>query len=245
MPTPSLPLLDLALLQTLVAVNDGGSLVRAAEQVGRTQSAVSLQMQRLEQSLGLDLFNRSGRALVLTDAGQAMLGHARQMLAMNREVVAAVRGHRVAGRVRFGMSVDFEHTWLPRAMARFAQSHPKIEVALSVDRNSALELAVAQSDIDIALVFGKPKAAATPQIGTVPMRRATSFGAVVAQPPMPMARRAETQAPALAPAPAWSQAQTRHLPCPCCCWTKPACFVVPPCRPWMLPACPGAWQSPA
>jgi DNA-binding transcriptional LysR family regulator len=170
MPTPSLHLLDLALLQTLVAVNDGGSLVRAAEQVGRTQSAVSLQMQRLEQSLGLDLFNRSGRALVLTDAGQAMLGHARQMLAMNREVVAAVRGHRVAGRVRFGMSVDFEHTWLPRAMARFAQSHPKIEVALSVDRNSALELAVAQSDIDIALVFGKPKAAATPQIGTVPMR---------------------------------------------------------------------------
>jgi DNA-binding transcriptional LysR family regulator len=170
MPTVGVPLLDLSLLQTLVAVNDSGSLARAAEQVGRTQSAVSLQMQRLEQTLGLDLFDRSGRALVLTSAGQAMLGHARHMLEVNREAVAAVRGHRVAGRVRFGMSVDFEHTWLPRAMARFAQSHPKIEVALSVDRNSALELAVSQGDIDIALVFGKPKAAAAHQIGTVPMR---------------------------------------------------------------------------
>jgi DNA-binding transcriptional LysR family regulator len=170
MPPAGVPLLDLSLLQTLVAVNDSGGLARAAEQVGRTQSAVSLQMQRLEQTLGLDLFDRSGRALVLTSAGQAMLGHARHMLEVNREAVAAVRGHRVAGRVRFGMSVDFEHTWLPRAMARFAQSHPKIEVALSVDRNSALELAVSQGDIDIALVFGKPKAAAAHQIGTVPMR---------------------------------------------------------------------------
>jgi DNA-binding transcriptional LysR family regulator len=171
MPSPTVPLLDLALLQTLLAVNDTGSLARAADQVGRTQSAVSLQMQRLEQTLALDLFDRNGRALVLTAAGQAMLGHARQLLAMNREAVTAVRGHEVAGRVRFGMSVDFEHTWLPRAMARFAQSHPKIVVDLRVDRNMALEQAVSQRDIDIALVFGKPRAArSTHQIGTVPMR---------------------------------------------------------------------------
>jgi DNA-binding transcriptional LysR family regulator len=171
MPNPTVPLLDLALLQTLVAVVDSGSLARAAEQVGRTQSATSLQMQRLEQSLGLDLFDRRGRALVLTDAGQAMLGHARQLLEMNREAVTAVRGHEVAGRVRFGMSVDFEHTWLPRAMARFAQSHPKIVVDLRVDRNGALEQAITRRDIDIALVFGKPLTAPkAQQIGTVPMR---------------------------------------------------------------------------
>jgi DNA-binding transcriptional LysR family regulator len=171
MSNPGVPLLDLALLQTLLAVNDTGSLARAADQVGRTQSAVSLQMQRLEQTLDVNLFNRNGRTLVLTDAGQAMLGHARQLLEMNREAVTAVRGHEVAGRVRFGMSVDFEHTWLPRAMARFAQSHPKIVVDLRVDRNLALEHAITQRDIDIALVFGRSVTArSTHQIGSVPMR---------------------------------------------------------------------------
>jgi len=103
-----LPLLDLALLQTLVAVDQTGTLAKAADKVGRTQSAVSLQMQRLEQALALELFDRRGRALALTDAGEAMLGYARRMLELNREAITAVRGHRVAGQVRLGMSVDFE-----------------------------------------------------------------------------------------------------------------------------------------
>lgn len=164
-----LPLLDLALLQTLVAVDQTGTLAKAADKVGRTQSAVSLQMQRLEQALALELFDRRGRALALTDAGEAMLGYARRLLELNREAITAVRGHRVAGQVRLGMSVDFEHTWLPRAMARFASSHPKIVVELRVDRNSALEQAVARRDIDIALVFGSMLPADASRIGTVPM----------------------------------------------------------------------------
>ena len=164
-----LPLLVLALLQTLVAVDQTGTLAKAADKVGRTQSAVSLQMQRLEQALALELFDRRGRALALTDAGEAMLGYARRLLELNREAITAVRGHRVAGQVRLGMSVDFEHTWLPRAMARFASSHPKIVVELRVDRNSALEQAVARRDIDIALVFGSMLPADASRIGTVPM----------------------------------------------------------------------------
>ena len=164
-----LPLLDLALLQTLVAVDQTGTLAKAADKVGRTQSAVSLQMQRLEQALALELFDRRGRALALTDAGEAMLGYARRLLELNREAITAVRGHRVAGQVRLGMSVDFEHTWLPKAMARFASSHPKIVVELRVDRNSALEQAVARRDIDIALVFGSMLPADASRIGTVPM----------------------------------------------------------------------------
>src|SRR5262245_32901348 len=93
------PLLDLALLQTLVALDQAGTLARAADKVGRTQSAVSLQMQRLEQSLGLELFDRRGRALAFTEAGLAMLEYARRLLDLNRDAVAAVRGHRVAGQV--------------------------------------------------------------------------------------------------------------------------------------------------
>jgi DNA-binding transcriptional LysR family regulator len=164
-----LPLLDLALLQTLVAIDQTGTLAKAADKVGRTQSAVSLQMQRLEQALALELFDRRGRALALTDAGEAMLAYAQRLLELNREAITAVRGHRIAGQVRLGMSVDFEHTWRPKAMARFASSHPKIVVELRVDRNSALEQAVARRDIDIALVFGSLMPADASRIGTVPM----------------------------------------------------------------------------
>ena len=114
------PLLDLALLQTLTAVNQSGTLARAAERVGRTQSAVSLQMQRLEEAVGLPLFDRQGRALVINEAGRSMVAYAERMLALNAEAVAYARGHGVAGSVRFGISVDFEHTWLPRAMATFS-----------------------------------------------------------------------------------------------------------------------------
>jgi DNA-binding transcriptional LysR family regulator len=156
MPSPAIPLLDLSLLQTLVAVQNSGSLAKAAVLVNRTQSAVSVQLQRLEQSLAVDLFDRSGRALVLTDAGQALLGHAQQLLALNHQAVAAVRGHQVAGRVRLGLSVDFEHTALPRALALFAQAHPKIVLDLLVDRNTALQAAVLARELDLALVFGAP-----------------------------------------------------------------------------------------
>ena len=98
-----------------------------------------------------------------------MVGYAAKMLELNREAVSAVRGHRVAGQVRIGMAVDFEHTWLPRAMARFAQSHPRIVVELRVDRNSALQQALAGNEIDIALVFGTAAPADSTLAGTVPM----------------------------------------------------------------------------
>jgi DNA-binding transcriptional LysR family regulator len=164
-----LPLLDLALLQTLVAVHETGTLTRAAEAVGRTQSAVSLQLRRLEEMLDVELFDRSGRAMVLTESGEVMLLHAHRMLELNGDAVTSVRGHHVAGLVSLGISVDFEHTWLPRAMARFASLHPKIVVNLRVDRNSALERAVGSGEIDIALVFGSEAKADDSIVGSVPM----------------------------------------------------------------------------
>jgi DNA-binding transcriptional LysR family regulator len=150
----SQPVLDLNLLQTLVAIHQTGTLARAADRVGRTQSAISLQVQRLQEQVDVELFGRQGRSLVLTEAGHALVGYAERLLSLNDEAVAAVRGRKVAGKVAFGMSVDFEHTWLPKAMARFAKTHPRIEVELRVDRNTPLEQAVARREIDIALLFG-------------------------------------------------------------------------------------------
>jgi DNA-binding transcriptional LysR family regulator len=163
------PLLDLALLQTLVAVSETGTLARAAARVGRTQSAVSLQMQKLEELVAAALFNRQGRAMVLNEAGLAMVRYAERILSLNGEAVAYVRGHEFAGSVRLGMSVDFEHTWLPKAMARFGKTHPKIIVELRVDRNSVLERAVARGELDIALILGPDTPSDQSQLGSTPM----------------------------------------------------------------------------
>jgi DNA-binding transcriptional LysR family regulator len=163
------PLIAPDLLRTVLAVHQTGTLAKAAQRVGRTQSAVSLQMRRLQEQIGVDLFVRRGRALVLTEAGHALVGYAARLLELNAEAVAAVRGRAIAGRVSFGMSADFEPTWLPRAMARFAKTHPRIEVALRVDRNGVLEEAVDRREVDIALFFcGKPDDARS-VLGTMPM----------------------------------------------------------------------------
>jgi DNA-binding transcriptional LysR family regulator len=163
------PILDLSLLQTLAAIDREGSLAKAAQRVGRTQSAVSLQVQRLEELVSVELFDRSGRSLALTNAGTTMLAYARRMLDLNDDAIAAVRGHQVAGQVSLGVSVDFEHTWLPRAMARFAKTHPRIQVDIRVARNSDLDAAVANRELDIALILAHDTIVKSTVIGTVPM----------------------------------------------------------------------------
>lgn len=163
------PCLDLPLLQSLLALSQTGTLSLAADRIGRTQSALSLQMQRLEESLGVALFDRRGRGLVLTDAGQTLVAYAERLLLLNNEAVASVRGLKVAGSVRFGMSADFEHTWLPKAMADFAKTHPNIQIDLLVDRNAALERAIAKQDVDIALVFAPDAPGERAQLYKTPM----------------------------------------------------------------------------
>ena len=89
--------LDLALLQTFVAIADNGSFTQAAKQVHRTQSAVSLQMQRLEAVAGAPLFKKTGRQMETTDAGDLLLNHARTLLALNDETLHALRGMTIRG----------------------------------------------------------------------------------------------------------------------------------------------------
>ena len=150
----STPLLDLSLLQTLVAIQHAGTLARAADKVGHTQSALSLQTQRPEQTLVSNSSIATPRARVHRCRG-GDLQYANRLLDLNREAVNSVRGRRVAGLVRVGISVDFEHTWLPKAMARFSKSHPKIVPELRVDRNSSFEQAVGRKEPDIALISGR------------------------------------------------------------------------------------------
>ena len=115
--------LDLALLQTFVAIADNGSFTLAAKQVHRTQSAVSLQMQRLEAAAGAPLFRKNGRQMETTDAGDLLLNHARTLLALNDETLQALRGIAIEGTVRLGAPTDIAEDYLPEILKAFTAAH--------------------------------------------------------------------------------------------------------------------------
>jgi DNA-binding transcriptional LysR family regulator len=130
--------LDIDVLRTLAVAMDLGGFSKAAERLGRSQSAVSLQMRRLEERVGRPLFRREGRGLALTDAGDVVLGYARQILELNDQAVAAARGIAIGGSVRFGVPQDFGDSWLPGVLARFSRAHPSVLIEARVDRANKL-----------------------------------------------------------------------------------------------------------
>ena len=146
--------LDLDLVRTFVTICEAGTFARAAERVGRTPSAVSLQVKRLEERLGRALFLRQPRAVVPTADGEALLGLGRRLLAVNDEVVAFFDAPPMEGRVRFGAPNDSGLFALPTMLRRFAATHPQVEVDVRLDASRLLVEAVAQSDLDLVLYTG-------------------------------------------------------------------------------------------
>ncbi|MGI9501569.1 MAG: LysR family transcriptional regulator, partial [Geminicoccaceae bacterium] len=121
-------LIDLptSLLRTLITIVDLGGYTRAAEALGRTQPAVSLQMQRLESLLGTKLIESAGRDLRLTEAGETLLRYARQMLQLNDEAVAGFIRPSATGVLRIGLPTDYAVAFLQEALAGFAREHPDV-----------------------------------------------------------------------------------------------------------------------
>src|SRR5215472_12123853 len=99
--------LDVSLLRTLVAVERHGTFARAADHIGRSESAVSLQLKRLEILIGKPLFHRAGRGMTLTEAGHTLLGYAKRMIELNDEALTASSGNTIEGVVRLGVPADF------------------------------------------------------------------------------------------------------------------------------------------
>ena len=148
------PTLDLDVLRTFVTGHDLGTFAAAAERLGRSQSALSLQLRKLEAQTGEALLRKDGRGLALTPAGEIMLSYARRLIELNDEAVTAVRGTAVEGWVRLGLVQDFAESWLPALLGRFARAHPGVRVEARVDRGAILAAAVAKGDLDLALVWG-------------------------------------------------------------------------------------------
>src|SRR3954466_10347325 len=120
--------LPLELLRTFVGTVDMGSMARAARVVGRTPSAVSLQMSKLGELVGHPLFRREGRSQVLTRAGDLLVPHAREILSASERAIAALADERLEGPVRLGTVQDLADQVLPRALADFAQQYPGVSL---------------------------------------------------------------------------------------------------------------------
>jgi len=149
---PQLPLLELDLLRTLVAIAETGNFSAAAEVVFRTPSAVSMQVKRMEELLGRPVFQRDSRSVSLTPDGETLLVHARRVLAMNNQMVAQFITPDVAGIVRLGAPDDAAERLLPCMLRRFARSHPCVTVDVVVDSSTTLMERVRNRTLDMTLI---------------------------------------------------------------------------------------------
>jgi DNA-binding transcriptional LysR family regulator len=147
--------LSLDTLRSLVHAVDLGGYARAAARLGRTPSAISLQMRRLQQDIGADLFRKNGRKVVLTEAGEIALRFGRQMLALNDELMDTIRGASLAGSVRLGCSQDFADTVLPRVLSQFTKLYPLVQMEVNIEGNAALAEAIEKGRLDVALTVGQ------------------------------------------------------------------------------------------
>jgi DNA-binding transcriptional LysR family regulator len=142
------------LLRSFAAIVDSGSMLRATERVFVTQSALSLQMKRLEETLQAPLFRRDGRRLALTPAGDALLGFTREILALNDRAVRALNGDVLAGPARVGLVQDFAETLLTGVLSRFAKLNGETQLQVRVGGSAELLELLASDRLDVVLCMG-------------------------------------------------------------------------------------------
>ena len=146
------PTLDPDLLEAFVAVADHRSFTRAAATLNRTQSAVSMQIKRLEERLGVALFHRTKVNVDLSSAGEGLLGYARRILLLNNEAVSRLREHRVEGLVRLGVMDDYGSVIVPPLLSRFAAGYPLIHVEMETGLTATMTNRLGDSfDLVIAM----------------------------------------------------------------------------------------------
>ncbi len=145
-------LLDTDQLVTFIAIADTGSHANAAEKVFKSQSAISMQMKRLEETVGKPLFQRIGRANQLTPEGEHLLGFARRLITLNEQAMAALTKPDLQGRIRIGAPDDYAEQFLPVILSHFSQTHPRVEVEVVCETSSGLWHRIKTDKIDLAIV---------------------------------------------------------------------------------------------
>jgi DNA-binding transcriptional LysR family regulator len=178
--------LDPACLRAFLAVAEEGGFTRAAQKLNRTQSAVSMQIRRLEEVLGVRLIGDRKRA-TLTPAGERILEHARRIMALNDEVLGRARGLDIAGRVRIGAPDDYVSFFLPAMLRRLATTHPLVEVEVRCNMSVDLIAAVDRGHLDLALVTRLPGFDGGTTVRREPLIWVTTDEALSERRPLPLA----------------------------------------------------------
>lgn len=162
---------DLDVLRSFVTGMELGSFAKAADRLGRSTSAISAQLKKLEEQAGTPIFRKAGRGLALTSAGETLLAYARRLIELNDEATAAVRGVEIEGWARLGLQEDFGETLLPAVLGRFARAHPRVRIEARIARNAELIERVTSGRLDLALAWND--GAVLPysdRIADIPMR---------------------------------------------------------------------------
>ena len=148
------PSIDTDVLRTFVAIADQGGFTRAGEQVNRTQSAVSMQMKRLEEDvLQRKLFERDGRQVRLTPEGQVLLGYARRILKLHSEVFNTLREPHMVGLVRIGTPDDYVMRFLPGILKQFSKAYPLIQIEMHCEASTVL---MQRRDLALTVISREP-----------------------------------------------------------------------------------------
>ncbi|MEE2949860.1 DNA-binding transcriptional regulator, LysR family [Fulvimarina manganoxydans] len=182
-------LIEMDLARTVVAICETQSFTRAAERIGRTPSAVSIQVKKLESLLGRELFQRQGRAVLPTPDGDVLLGYCRRMLQVNAEAVSHFLTPAVEGRVVFGAPDDIGHIAIPQILQRFAMTHPQVEIDVRLRTSEELRRMCDAGKLDLAVLscrdYGarKVEIVHTEQLVWAGLR----YGMAVEKEPLPLA----------------------------------------------------------
>lgn len=145
------------ILRSFILVTDTGSFTQAAKLVFRTQAAVSLQIKRLEEELGIELFIREGRKAILTPKGKVLYGYARKILDLYDEAVSAIVQPELSGHVRIGAPDDYATQHLPEALKRFAMSHPMVQVEVLCDDTYKFDPLLNDQELDLMITTESKK----------------------------------------------------------------------------------------
>ena len=168
--------LDITTLRSFVAVADTGGVTRAASFLHLTQSAVSMQLKRLEEMLGVELLDRSGRNIGLTAAGEQLLGFARKMLSLNDEIITRLTDQAFEGEVTLGVPHDVVHPVIPMVMQRFNVQFPRVKVNLCTSNTRDLKMDFDQERFDLIVTTETAAGAGGEAIHQMPLQWIGALG---------------------------------------------------------------------
>ena len=162
--------LDVTTLRSFVAVAQSGGVTRAAGFLNLTQSAVSMQLKRLEELLGVDLLDRAGRSIALTPAGEQFLAYAKRMVELNDEAFSRLTDQQYEGEIVLGVPADIVYPVIPYVLKRFNAEFPRMKVQLVASNTRALKAQFARGEVDLILATEQGPGEGGETLATIPLR---------------------------------------------------------------------------